>query len=51
MTFYWFRKITTCFFRKEAAIEIEGQFLVRVIYEDEITYSLVFAAEKCLGKE
>ncbi|KAG8192153.1 hypothetical protein JTE90_027795 [Oedothorax gibbosus] len=35
--------------KKEAEIEIEGQFLVRVIYEDEITYHLVFAAEKCLG--
>ncbi|GAB6026008.1 Guanylate cyclase soluble subunit beta-1, variant 2 [Chamberlinius hualienensis] len=27
---------------------MEGQFLVRVIYEDEITYNLVFAAQKVL---
>ncbi|GIY36882.1 guanylate cyclase soluble subunit beta-1 [Caerostris extrusa] len=35
--------------KKEADIVMEGQFLVRIIYEDEITYQIVFAAEKCLG--
>ncbi|XP_054709218.1 guanylate cyclase soluble subunit beta-1-like [Uloborus diversus] len=38
-----------CIYREEAAITMEGQFLVRLIYEDEITYHIVFAAEKCLG--
>ncbi|XP_042896623.1 guanylate cyclase soluble subunit beta-1 [Parasteatoda tepidariorum] len=35
--------------KKEAEIVMEGQFLVRLIYEDDITYSIVFAAQKCLG--
>lgn len=35
--------------KKEAQIVMEGQFLVRIIYEDEITYHIVAAAEKCLG--
>ncbi|GFS53639.1 guanylate cyclase soluble subunit beta-1 [Nephila pilipes] len=35
--------------KAEAQIVMEGQFLVRLIYEDEITYHIVFAAEKCLG--
>jgi len=30
--------------RKDAAISMEGQFLVRQIYEDEITYNLISAA-------
>lgn len=29
---------------------MEGQFLVRQIYEDEITYNLIFAAVEILGK-
>lgn len=29
---------------------MEGQFLVRQIYEDEITYNLISAAVKILGK-
>ncbi|XP_075545758.1 guanylate cyclase soluble subunit beta-1-like isoform X1 [Dermacentor variabilis] len=35
--------------KREAEIEMEGQFLVRLVYDDEITYSLVLAAEKVLG--
>jgi len=31
-------------FRKDAAVNMEGQFLVRQIYEDEITYNLISAA-------
>ncbi|KAG0419216.1 hypothetical protein HPB47_004272 [Ixodes persulcatus] len=34
--------------KREAEIEMEGQFLVRLVYDDEITYSLVLAAEKVL---
>lgn len=29
---------------------MDGQFLVRQIYEDEITYNIVGAAEKVLSK-
>lgn len=36
--------------RKEADVIMEGQFLVRQIYEDDITYSIVGAAEKVLSK-
>lgn len=31
-------------FRKDAAVSMEGQFLVRQIYDDEITYNLISAA-------
>lgn len=34
--------------KKEAEIEMDGQFLVRLIYEDEMTYNIVAAAEKVL---
>ncbi|RWS05575.1 guanylate cyclase soluble subunit beta-1-like protein, partial [Dinothrombium tinctorium] len=34
--------------KKEAEIEMEGSFLVRLIYDDEITYNLIEAAEKVL---
>lgn len=30
---------------------MDGQFLVRQIYEDEITYNIVGAAEKVLSKK
>ncbi|CAL4065150.1 unnamed protein product [Meganyctiphanes norvegica] len=33
----------------EAQVQQEGSFLVRIIYEDEITYNIVAAAEKLLG--
>lgn len=50
--FYFFMKNRIIFFyhRKEAQIVMEGQFLVRIIYDDEITYQIVGAAQKCLGK-
>ncbi|XP_015786459.1 guanylate cyclase soluble subunit beta-1-like [Tetranychus urticae] len=34
--------------KKEAEIEMEGSFLVRLIYDDENTYNLIGAAEKVL---
>jgi hypothetical protein len=36
--------------RRKAEIAMEGQFLVRQIYDDEITYSLVGAAVEVLSK-
>ena len=36
--------------RKEAALSMEGQFLVWQIYEDELTYNIVGAAAKILSK-
>lgn len=30
--------------RKDAAVNMDGQFLVRQIYDDEITYNLISAA-------
>ena len=36
--------------RKEAGINVEGNFMIRIIYNDEDTYSLVAAASKVLGK-
>lgn len=38
------------FFRKEAQLDEEGQFLVRIIYDDSKTYDLVAAASKVLSK-
>lgn len=35
--------------RKEAQVEMEGSFLVRIVYEDRITYSLIQSAEKVLN--
>lgn len=40
----------TLFSRREAQLDIEGQFLVRIIYEDAKTYDLVAAASKVLSK-
>ena len=39
---------TSC--RKKAEVAMEGQFLVRQIYEDEITYNLIHAAVGVLRK-
>lgn len=39
------------FIRKEAEVEMEGSFLVRLIYDDEITYNLIEAAEKVLSMQ
>jgi hypothetical protein len=36
--------------RKNAEVAMEGQFLVRQIYEDEITYNLIHAAVEVLRK-
>lgn len=37
-------------FRKNADLQMEGQFLVRQIYDDELTYNLISAAEEVLRK-
>jgi hypothetical protein len=45
--------VRVCIFtssRKDAEVSMEGQFLVRQIYEDEITYNLIQAAVKVLRK-
>lgn len=36
--------------RKEAGVEIDGHFMIRVIYTDDMTYSLVMSAVKVLSK-
>lgn len=36
--------------RREAQVDVEGQFLVRIIYEDAKTYDLVAAASKVLSE-
>ena len=36
--------------RKEAEVNMEGHFLVRQIYEDDVTYNIVGAAERVLSK-
>jgi len=36
--------------RKEAEVTMEGHFLVRQIYDDEVTYNIVGAAERVLSK-
>lgn len=38
------------FCRKKAEVTMEGQFLVRQIYDDEITYNLIGAAVEILSK-
>lgn len=38
------------FLRREAQVDVEGQFLVRIIYEDAKTYDLVAAASKVLSE-
>lgn len=54
MVFYSFQELLTdgliLFSRREAQLDIEGQFLVRIIYEDAKTYDLVAAASKVLSK-
>lgn len=37
-------------YRKKADVNMEGQFLVRQIYDDQITYNLVTAAVEILSK-
>lgn len=37
-------------FRKKAELIMEGQFLIRQIYDDEITYNLIGAAVEILSK-
>ena len=37
------------YYRKDAAVNMDGQFLVRQIYDDEITYNIVAAAANRLG--
>lgn len=36
--------------RKEAELQMDGQFLVRQIYDDELTYNLISAAVNLLRK-
>ena len=36
--------------RRKADVNMEGQFLVRQIYDDEITYGLIGAAVEILSK-
>lgn len=36
--------------RRKAEVNMEGQFLVRQIYDDEITYGLIGAAVEILSK-
>lgn len=35
--------------REEAALEMEGHFLVRLVYDDALSYDLVGAASKILS--
>ena len=35
--------------RKEAGVEIDGNFMIRVIYNDDATYALVTASSKVLS--
>ncbi|CAM1304733.1 GUCY1B3 (predicted), partial [Pycnogonum litorale] len=35
--------------KKEANVEMEGQFIIRMVYDDELTFSLVESAERVLG--
>lgn len=39
-----------CPYRREADIEMDGSFLVRLVYDDDITYNIVEAAERVLSK-
>ena len=47
---FLFRSKKIYFSRKEAQLQMEGSFLVRLTYDDAITYNVVAAAEKVLGK-
>lgn len=42
--------IVSLTYRKEAEVNMEGHFLVRQIYDDEVTYNIVGAAERVLSK-
>lgn len=46
----FFFSLSFLFSRKEAQLDEEGQFLVRIIYDDSKTYDLVAAASKVLSK-
>lgn len=37
------------YYRKEAGVDLDGHFMIRIIYTDDMTYSLVMAAVKVLG--
>lgn len=37
-------------FRQKAEVNMEGQFLVRQIYDDEVTYRMIGAAVEILSK-
>lgn len=37
-------------YRKEAEVNMEGHFLVRQIYDDDVTYNIVGAAERVLSE-
>ena len=42
--------LSSSFCRKKAELNMEGQFLIRQIYDDEITYNLIGAAVEILSK-
>lgn len=48
--FFSLVSLSFLFSRKEAQLDEEGQFLVRIIYDDSKTYDLVAAASKVLSK-
>lgn len=53
ISFHGFWKYLILFFfifRKKAEVSMEGQFLVRQIYDDEITYNIIGAAVEVLSK-
>lgn len=50
LLFQHFSRLLFLFSRKEAQLDEEGQFLVRIIYDDSKTYDLVAAASKVLSK-
>lgn len=43
-------KFTDLCRRKDAQVNMEGQFLVRQIYDDEVTYNIIGAAVKRLSE-
>lgn len=53
MKIWWEFRLTKLWFyefRRKAEVNMEGQFLVRQIYDDEITYNLISAAVDLLRK-
>ena len=46
----WFYLCSYFAFRKEAAVEVDGHFLTRQVYDDMLSYDLVGAAVKVLSK-